>query len=124
MEDGHTTSAESVRALLRKLEAPMPRPIRLDDLGEGEIKLLEAIAEYAVGECPIDGAPMPESGEMLTKADVRAPREKYRGLSRQGAKISAPSATEALEEEHGLVSRVVKVLPVVRRRFDTSALLC
>jgi hemerythrin-like domain-containing protein len=120
-EDGRTSSEESVEVLLKKLEAAKARPGRLDDLTEEEIKLLEALAEYAVQECPIDGTPLPESDRGLTKADIRALREKYRGLSQKGAKISASSAIETLEEEHRLISRVVKILPAIRRNVDAGA---
>jgi len=120
MEDGRTSTDDSVGALLEKLEAAKTHPVSFGDLAEGEISLIEAVAEYAVRECPIDGAPVPESRRMLTKADIRTLREKLRRLPQKDTGTRALSVIETLEEEHRLILRVVKLIPAIRRNVEAG----
>ena len=121
IEDGTTSSEQSVRTLLKKLEAPGGRQLKLVELGDNEIKLLKAINEYAVNECPIDSAMMLNSGRMITKDDLRELKSKFSGLPKTAVtKGRALSPIESLEEEHRLISKVVKLLPKVRQNIESG----
>ena len=120
-EDGSASSEESVRVLLAKLEATMAHPISLKDLADGDVKLLKAIAEYAVKECPIDGAMMLDSGRFISKADLRALKERIVALQQEAVpKLPSSGAVELLEKEHRLILRMVKLLPAVRRGVEAG----
>ncbi|MDG6971364.1 MAG: hemerythrin domain-containing protein [Nitrososphaerota archaeon] len=120
-EDGSASSEESVRSLLKKLEAAKTRPISLRDLPNGEVKLLKAIAEYAIKECPIDGAMMLNSGRFISKDDLRSLKQKLDALPQTTTTAGrALSAVEILEQEHRLILRVVNLLPTIRRNVDAG----
>ena len=120
-DDGNTSSEEAVRALLKKLEAINERPVGPKDLVDGQINLLKAIQDYAIQECPIDGALNVDSGALISKADIRAVREKTIAIQRSLLSKGSPApAIETLEEEHMLISRAVKLLPVIRRDVDAG----
>lgn len=121
-DDEGTSSEESVRALLRKLDAIKARSVGARDLADGDIRLLKAVADYAIQECPIDGALNLDSGTLISKADIRAVREKVVALQRAPVpKRRTASAIETLEEEHRLISRVVRLLPAIRRSVEAGA---
>lgn len=121
LEDGTTSTEQSVKDLLKKLETAKARQVNLADLADKEIRLLKGIAGYAIQECPIDGL-MLDSGRVITKDALRALKEKYslRLPEKDVPNISALSGIETLEEEHKLISRVVRLLPKVRRDVETG----
>ncbi len=79
-EDGDTSSRESVEALLRRLEAVGAQRMSNLDLGPGEIRLLEAVADYAIDTCPVEGGLVKDDGSLASRADVKALREKIETL--------------------------------------------
>ena len=119
-EDGNTTSEESLRVLLRKLEAAKNRPVGARDLAGEEIRLMKAVADYAIQECPIDGAVNLETGTLISKANIRAVRKKIAALSAPASERTGASAVETLEAEHRLITRVVKLLPAIRASVDAG----
>ena len=121
IEDGTASSEYSVRALLKKLEDSKTRQFRVADLANNDIRLLRAITEYAVKECPIDDAMMLDSGRIVTRDDLRALKEKFSEPPQTNvSKRRAFSAIETLEEEHKLISRVVKLLPKLRQNVESG----
>jgi hemerythrin-like domain-containing protein len=121
LEDGTTSTEQSVKDLLKKLETSKAGQINLPDLTNKDIRLLKAIAGYAIQECPIDGL-MLDSGRVITKDALRALKEKYslRLPQKNVSNVSELSGIETLEEEHKLISRVVRLLPEVRRDVETG----
>lgn len=119
LEDGTTSTEQSVKDLLKKLKTATGRQVNLPDLADKEIRLLKAVAGYAIQECPIEGL-MLDSGRVVTKDALRALKEKYgRRLPEKNVpKVSALSGIETLEEDHKLISRVVGLLPKVRRDIE------
>lgn len=76
IEDGGTTSRESVEGLLKRLEAVEARPTDALDLGNEDVNILKAVADYGLETCPVEGGMMLDDGRPVSKAALRALREK------------------------------------------------
>ncbi len=82
LEDGGTTSRESVEALLGRLEAIDVQGVNSPDLSDDEAKMLEAVADYALEECPIEGGMVLDNGRLVSRADIRSLRQKVEATPR------------------------------------------
>lgn len=80
IEDGGTTSRESVEDLLGRLEAIEVRATDAPALSSEDVKALEAVADYGLETCPVEGGMMLDDGTPVSKADLRALREKIGAL--------------------------------------------
>jgi hypothetical protein len=96
IEDGGTSSRESVEALLKKLESVEAPEVRAIALGSEDLKLLKAVAEYAIDECPIGGGMMLDDGTLVSKTDLVALREKVAIL----AQAFAPKCARCQQLKH------------------------
>lgn len=66
IEDGGTTSLDSVEAVRRKLEES--RTTGTMDLSVEDVVLLKAVSDYALQECPIEGGMERDDGSLISKA--------------------------------------------------------
>ncbi|MGH9920031.1 MAG: hypothetical protein ACRD6W_14345 [Nitrososphaerales archaeon] len=80
IEDGGTTSRESVEVLLKRLEAVETRTIEALGLSHEDVEILKALADYGLETCPVEGGMMLDDGRLVSKTDLRALREKIDAL--------------------------------------------
>ncbi len=74
-EDGCSFSRESVEALTDRLEE-LGSSSGGAGLSEDELKVMRAVADYALGECPIEGGLIRDDGSLVSRSELRAYRER------------------------------------------------
>jgi hypothetical protein len=74
-EDGCSFSRESVEALIGRLEGLGSSPDGAC-LSEDELKVMRAVADYALDECPIEGGLIRDDGSLVSRSDLRVYRER------------------------------------------------
>lgn len=74
-EDGCSFSRESVEVTLGRLEESESSASR-GPLGDDELKVMRALADYALEECPIEGGLIRDDGSLVSRSDLRAYRER------------------------------------------------
>ncbi len=81
-EDGGCVSRESVEALQGRLEGLAGGANSGggggggEGLGDEDLKVMRALADYALEDCPIEGGMVLEDGGLVSREDLRAYREK------------------------------------------------
>ncbi len=81
IEDGGTTSRESVEDLVERLGANETRTIDALEFSREDFKVLKAVADYGLETCPVEGGMMADDGSPVSRTDLKALREKIQGLS-------------------------------------------
>jgi hypothetical protein len=74
-EDGCSFSRESVEALVGRLEE-RGSGSGVAGLSEDELKVMRAVADYALDECPIEGGLIRDDGSLVSRSELRAYRER------------------------------------------------
>lgn len=74
-EDGCSFSRESVEELIGRLEEPGWSSGGAD-LSENELRVMRAVADYALDECPIEGGLIRDDGSLVSRSELRAYRER------------------------------------------------
>ncbi|HUI00619.1 MAG TPA: hypothetical protein VLX56_03190 [Nitrososphaerales archaeon] len=76
VEDGCSFTRETVESLLSRLESWSPGAAAGTAPSDDDLKVMRALADYALEDCPIEGGLFLDDGSLVSRSDLRAYREK------------------------------------------------